>query len=400
MQKFVFTAMALSLVACADGRDSTMPSDIEPAMTGQPAPWYELDTLDESLGGSVTVGTAIANRGRVAGFADLPDGNRHAVLWREGVITDLGTLGGPNSSVQWPGINNTGMVVGIAQTDQDDPNRASWSCEAFIPATDLSCIGFVWENGVMRPLPTLGGHNGFATMANNRGQVVGWAETPVRDPTCHVESQVLQFRAVLWEPRRGTTRELRPLPGDSTSAATAINDRGQVVGISGRCHVAVGDSSARAAVIWEHGQPREIPTLGADTWNTPMDINNAGRVVGFANAGNDAQGNPRLKAFLWMGRGSSIDLGVLGEDDLSQAFGINARGQVVGRSCGGSGCRAVLWENGVIHDLNDLLDNGGDVLTIARHINDAGLITGNLTDATTGNTIAFVAVPRGRRPQP
>ena len=100
----------------------------------------------------------------------------------------------------------------------------------------------------MQALPTLGGINGYAAGVNDRGQVVGWAETPVHDPTCSAP-QVLQFRAVLWEPRRHRKRELRPFPGDSTSAATAINNRGQAVGISGECDVAVGRFSARRAVL-------------------------------------------------------------------------------------------------------------------------------------------------------
>src|SRR5207247_5814817 len=85
---------------------------------------------------------------------------------------------------------------------------------------------------VMQALPTLGGNQGFATGVNSRDQVVGWAETTVHDPTCN-SPQVLQFRAVLWQPQQGAMQQLPPLPGDSTSAATAINDKGQAVGISG-----------------------------------------------------------------------------------------------------------------------------------------------------------------------
>ena len=47
-------------------------------------------------------------------------------------------------------------------------------------------------------------------------------------------------------------------------AATAINDKGQVVGISGACGVAVGDVSAAHAVIWEN----EVPTRIPDFWRT------------------------------------------------------------------------------------------------------------------------------------
>src|SRR5688500_2474145 len=84
------------------------------------------------------------------------------------------------------------------------------------------------------------------------------------------------LRSVLWNPKDGSNgkikaTELRPFPGDSTSAATAINDNGQVVGISGDCDQAVGRYSARHAVLWEkNGKPTEIPNLGGTSWHTPM----------------------------------------------------------------------------------------------------------------------------------
>jgi uncharacterized membrane protein len=59
--------------------------------------------------------------------------------------------------------------------------------------------GFIWKNGVMRALPTLGGNNGFASGVNNRGQIVGWSENKVYDHTC-TPPQVLQFRAAIWGP--------------------------------------------------------------------------------------------------------------------------------------------------------------------------------------------------------
>ncbi|HEY7636923.1 MAG TPA: hypothetical protein VH763_15345 [Gemmatimonadales bacterium] len=157
-----------------------------------------------------------------------------------GVATDLG------STLPRPGINHKGMVVSISLTDRVDPLDEDWSCEAggFIPTTtNLICRGFWYEGETMHDLPTPGGTHGFATAVDSRGQIVGWAETLVHDPTC-VAVQVLPFRALMWEPRKGATRELPPLPGDSTSAATAINERGQAVGISGRCDQAVGRFSA------------------------------------------------------------------------------------------------------------------------------------------------------------
>ncbi len=200
------------------------------------------------------------------GDAVAADGTRHAALWREGSITDLGTLGGTQSglqsSVQWPGLSDDGMVVGISQSAALDPLGEAWSCSAFMAANGHICLGFAWQAGVMTALPTLGGSNGFAAGVNDAGQVIGWAETPVHDPTCNAP-QVLQFRAVLWEPKSGRATQLPPLAGDSTSAATAINARGQVVGISGECDVAAGTRRwpSTTGAMWSGSPTRPAATL-------------------------------------------------------------------------------------------------------------------------------------------
>ncbi|MGH3039641.1 MAG: hypothetical protein ACRDLZ_09620, partial [Gaiellaceae bacterium] len=73
--------------------------------------------------------------------------------------------------------------------------------------------------------------------------------------------------------RNGHPQELSPLPGDTVSAATALNDRGQVVGISGICDQAAGRFSAIHSVLWDDGVPTDIGDLGGVAWNTPMAIN-------------------------------------------------------------------------------------------------------------------------------
>jgi probable HAF family extracellular repeat protein len=392
----------IALAGCGTETAGTDAATTEPAAAAsieahRGRPRYVVTLNEETLGGSSTVGTSINERGTVAGFSNL-GGNqfRHAVIWRRGQIDDLGTLGGPNSNVQWPGLNEHGMVVGISQTADDQPLGEEWSCIGFFgtpSAVGKVCLGFFHDGVEMHPLPTLGGDNGFATGINNRAQVVGWAETPVHDPTCDAP-QVLQFRAVLWEPLRGRKRELRPYPGDSTSAATAINDAGQVVGISGECDVAVGRFSAQRAVLWEHGRVKDIGNLGGIAWHTPMAINQRGDVVGFSNPAEVTTDEFLPHAFSWNRRDGIRDLELLDGDDFSQAFGINDRPLVVGRSCGASGCKAVIWKHGRIYNLNDLVGDYPSTLTAARDVNNEGVITGNLVDAASGRVLMFTARPR------
>lgn len=356
---------------------------------------YTLTEL-QSLGGSSSTGNTIDNRGWTSGRSNLPGNQaRHATLWHDGRLIDLGTLGGPNSVVVWPVKNTVGIISGIAQTAEADPLGEDWSCSAFFSAATRAgyrCLGFRWRDGVMTPLPTLGGTHGFAAGTNNLGQTVGWAENTVHDTTC-VAPQVLQFRAVMWD-ASNRVRELPPVVADDTvSAATATNDRGQVVGISGVCDVAVGRRSAIHAVRWDGTTPTDLGNIGGDAWNTPTSINQRGDIVGFANTAPGTAFHPH--AFLWTRNGGMRDIGTLSGDDTSQASGINNAGQIVGQSCDADGaCHGFVWQDGAMADLQPLIDNGdGYYVLTANDVDDDGRIAGQALNLATGKFVAFVAVP-------
>jgi probable HAF family extracellular repeat protein len=360
---------------------------------------YQVRNLG-ALGGTYSGGSSINNFGLVSGFSNLP-GNQstHATAWLNGATLDLGTLGGANSAILWPVKNDFGVLVGVAETAQVDPLGENWSCSAFFPTvTGHVCVGFVWRWGHMQALPTLGGNNGFATGANDLGLIVGWAENTVHDPTCTPGStQVLQFKPVVWGPDDNDIRALPLIGTDTSGAATAINDSGQIVGISGICDQAVGRFSAIHAVMWQGNTVKNLGSLGVPAWNTPMAINQEGIVVGFANApGGGDPGNFNVHAFVWTPSTGMRDLGTLPGDTTSQALGINDQGLIVGESCGASGCRAVLWQNGKIVDMNTLVAPGfTDQLVDANDINDEGVITGQSMNAASGVSSTFVAVPSG-----
>ena len=137
---------------------------------------------------------------RVAGAAALTlillpsikmDGQRSAAPPGPYVVTDLGTFGGVQSAHAHD-INDAGQVVGIARTH-----------------------AFLWQNGVMTDLGTLGGNSSSASAINAVGQVVGSASTAAPS-TSH---------AVRWD--NGAITNLTP---GVPSSASGINDAGQVIG--------------------------------------------------------------------------------------------------------------------------------------------------------------------------
>src|SRR6266568_2247792 len=73
-------------------------------------------------------------------------------------VSNLYTLGGPNSSVTWNVKNTAGIIVGISQTaTTPEPNGENWSSAAFYSTPNnvgYINLGFVWQQGQMRGLPT------------------------------------------------------------------------------------------------------------------------------------------------------------------------------------------------------------------------------------------------------
>jgi len=362
---------------------------------------YQVSTLPD-FGGTSSGGNSINDQSWAAGYSRMPNRDRHATLWRSRLLTDLGTLGGPNSSVTWNVKNTQGIIVGISQTADPEPLGEAWSSAAFYSSphnVGYINLGFVWQNNQMRGLPVFpGGNNGFATGANNLGQVVGWAENGVHDNAC-VSPQVLQFHPAMWTLGPDQIHDLPLITGDSSGAATAINDNGQIVGISGICDQAVGRRTAKHAVLWQNGTVTDIyPNPAAPWWNTPTAINQRGDVVGFAGDPAFFEGDV-LHAFMWTREDGIRQLKPLPNRTPphvdSEAYGINEARQVVGVSCDADqvDCRAVIWNHGnTPKDLNDLKGSFPLKLTNAKGINDKGEITGRASDDT-GVLTAYLAVP-------
>ena len=367
-------------------------------------PMYRVTVLSDSNTSSNARARAysIDDTGIVSGSYSLSSGVTHASLWVFGQQIDLKTLGtgaGLSSRVIWPVKNIFGLVSGISLTDELDPNREGWSCVAFLANPDFNvCRGFVWDliTQSMRPLRTLGGINGFATGTNDFAETVGWAENTVHDSTC-IAPQIFQFKPVVWGPGRDEIRALPLIGRDGSGAATALNDRSQIVGISGDCANAVGAGTAKHAVLWESGVAVEIRNPFGDAapyWNTPMMINERGDVVGFAGVPNDPDGN-FTPAFRWSEKDGWHWIPFLPGDIAGSANSINNRGVIVGYSNDANGnVHPWVMAGGTLKNLNDLIEPGSSMtgpILLALDINDRGEISGT---TTTGQAIVAKPVTR------
>ena len=358
-----------------------LPARLAAQEQNQQPPRYTVTDLG-TLGGTFGAANAVNNRGSVVGFANLPgDTEGHAFLWSKGIKRSLGTLGGPNSSAAF--LNERGEVTGFSETSTTPDPLGEDFC---LFGTHLICLPFLWQNGEMAPLPTLGGNNGQAFGVNNRGQVVGLAENTTPDPTCPFPPappffSVLESKPVVWE--KGKVQELPTIPGDPDGSVSAINDNGQAVGQTGNC------TGPLHGVLWHNGTASDLGTLGGLVLS-PFDINNRGQVVGSA----VSPDGTIFLAFLWQ-NGVATSLGTLPPDVFSLALGINDRGQIVGDSCDMSfSCRAFLWQNGTMTELNSLVhDPNAPFLETGNGINSRGQIAGKTTVQGTGIADAYLANP-------
>ena len=222
-------------------------------------------------------------------------------------LVDLGTLGGESSYAT--AVNDRGWVVGMAQT-----------------ATG-TYHGFVWRRGAMTDLGLF-----TPTDINNWGQVVG--------------TRTDSDRVHLWS--RGHMRAL----GRRFTFPVAINDRGQVVG-----HQTVADRPPVPA-RWSKGTIRTLPL------DDVSGINDRGLISGGRTLGTEG-----FHAGVWR-RGRVTDLGAAAFN-RSNSYGINNRGWVIGWVFSAQQDeRGALWRHGTRTDLGTL---GGDH-THAVAINDRGVI--------------------------
>jgi probable HAF family extracellular repeat protein len=190
-----------------------------------------------TLGGADTLEYAQNNRGQIIGASYTNSTVNPATgyptidpyRWQHGHMTDLGTLGGHFGFANW--INDRGEVVG--QSDL---------------AGDQNAQPFLWKDGLMIKLPTIGGGYGFASWISERGYVTGGYLAPPHQRT---------FHGFLWHD--GKMTDLPPVGGAPNAFGNAVNDYGQVVGNENNAK----NSEELIAVLWSGGHGYNLNTLVA-----------------------------------------------------------------------------------------------------------------------------------------
>jgi probable HAF family extracellular repeat protein len=312
-RKLAVALAAVLLIACRDGARPLAPVADVVTPYGSPS---EYQPIALQLPGDYTRGVAVAinNHNQVVAYTEtVRDGlleSSRAFLWDNGTVQDLGTLGPANTIPS--DINDRGQIVG-------------WSRGDFVSAAHA----FFWDHGTMQDLGEVLVYGSDQprfnhVRINDRGQVLG--NRP-------------GGQAFLWE--NGVTQTV------TLDFATALNDRGQVAGWVWRNSSGI---RLRRAAVWEDGVVTELGTLGgADSWANA--ISHTGWVVGGSRTGPNEFGNPEMHAFRWR-EGRMEDLGRSGETSSGRPEGwqatlVNDPGQVGAKSNDVS----FFWDHGVTQSI-------------------------------------------------
>ena len=322
------------------------------------APAYSVTDLGTLPGGAFSSARAINNNGEIAGVADVAPDTFVAFLYANGQMTNLGTLGG--STGIGLGISASGKVAGYSTNAQ-------------------TYRAFLFNGKKMKDIGDLGGGTATAYAINSHGDVVGSSDTANGESDPFFYSSKTKTMIDLGN--------LGPVSPGEWNVASGINDSGQITGES-------WDDNAGGffAFLWDNGRMKNLGTLGG-SYSTGNAINQYGQVTGQAYL----PGGAEAHAFLWS-RGHMKDLGVLpGGPGYSWGLGINSAATVVGYSELNSGVtyvdHAFIYSGNAMRDLNDLIPrHSGWLLGVAHAVNDSGAIVG---EGTIGGAIhGFLLTPK------
>jgi probable HAF family extracellular repeat protein len=253
-------------------------------------------------------------------------------------------------------LSHGGSAIPLQVPPGSDPTpfqiNASGVIAGVIGTSEMGLFPVTWTNGALATLPVPDGWNGYARAINSQGVIVGSIADSENDGPLH---------ASIWQ--GGSFNDLGTFDANG-SQANGINDNGDIAGI-----LFHADRIATSFLL-RNGIVSEIPII-----MTAMNGN--GDLIG-GYVGTDDQVHPCI----WK-NGAIIDLGGgLIDGAYPSYFGINDQNQAVGTADGAPFFpHAVLWQDGTVFDLNNLLDSNGDypnglILEEASAINNNGQIVG------------------------
>ncbi len=309
---------------------------------------------------------AINNSGQVTGGAAPYYYEGRPFLYSNGVLSDLGWTGWGWGTA----INPAGQVVG------NIGNYSGHSANVF-PGRNYPFLAVDPAGSIT--ISTASGINSAAIM------VGGFSRA---DPPTHAYSLELST---------GRMTDLGAIAGFRRSYATAINDRGDIIGVAD-LQLSNGDISYPQGFLYANQVMSILPSLGGAT-TYPYAVNASGAVTGSSATFDHPTAAFPLSAFRYQA-GTTSNLDNI-NCDYSYGLAINARGDVVGEfGMSQPQHGAFLYTNGDMFNLADLLGVSGTGwrLAAATGINDAGQIVGYATNGANPYLCAFLATPTVESP--
>jgi uncharacterized membrane protein len=305
----------------------------------------------------------------------------HAFLYKVGKVLDLGVLFNPNNPdgehTLGEAVNNSGVVVGdIVDAGPGDPSAGAFDA-------------FLWKSGVFTDIAqgtTDGGSSADAVGINEQGTAVGTYDATVLLHKLKVPGLGLFGYPHAYISRNGVQTDLGTLAGQNGnySSGFAINNAGQVVGVSTNTTTLLsGDSYTGGApfyaFLWTNGTMKVIG--GAQSSNfAPTAINDNGWIAGTLSGQAVLYVNSRF-----------ISLGTVKGFITSQSLSMNNLGMVVGKIVGTASSSVFVYD-GVMHNLNTLVDGGWTITTVGK-INIFGQIAATGTKSGSTATYALLLTP-------
>src|SRR5271169_4834280 len=198
-------------------------------------------------------------------------------------LVDPGTFGGPMNGLQFPPfprggvLNNRGTLVGWANTSGSDyPYCGFGNCYAG--------DAFQLQDGVTTDLGKLpGGFDSQVNWISQGGAMTGVGDNGQPDPLAGFP--LPQIHGLLWE--NGSMTDLGTLEGGYFSFSNAVNSRREVVGAAQNTvpdpnSMIPGYGTQTRAFYWKDGVMQDIGTLPGGTDAQAALINERGQVAGWS----------------------------------------------------------------------------------------------------------------------